>query len=359
MLRTIKYSGNKTRLLPAIVQMVRRAVKPGGRIFDLMAGTHCVGYALKQQYQICANDVQGYSYTIGKALIENGGYSINEDAAKKELLNSIIKNYKTMEYTLFQETYADTYFSKSQCAEIDSIRAAVENIPSPRKELYLALLMSAMCYASNTTGHFAEFLAPKAFNPRSVQELFFQKCDNVSVAPNRFRNVVFKRDYREFLEKGDLKLRRFIENSDLIYLDPPYSPAQYSRFYHLLETLVRYDYPEVEFKGLYRKDRHLTDFCRKSSAQVELEFALEECSRLCKGFVLLSYVDSKSCLIPKKKVEEAVRDSFSYMTEPKTFPISHSRLGNGSSKDVVEYLILATNSELGEVVIPQIDRNWP
>ena len=338
--------------------MVKQVVRPGGKIFDLMAGTHCVGYALKQQYQIYANDVQEYSYIIGKAFIENGGYSINRETAEKELLPNIIKNYRTMEYTLFQKTYANTYFTNSQCAEIDSIRGAVENISSPRKELYLTLLMSAMCYASNTAGHFAEFFDKASLNPRSVQELFFQKCDNACVAPNRFRNVVFNRDYKDFFEEGEHGLGNVIKNSNLIYLDPPYSSAQYSRFYHLLETLVKYDYPDVEFKGLYRKDRHFSDFCRKSSAQGELKSALRECSKLCKEFFILSYVDSKSCLIPKEKVEEVVRDSFAYSTKPKMFSISHSKLGNGVSKEVMEYLILATNSKLGKVLVSKLDRNW-
>jgi adenine-specific DNA-methyltransferase len=353
-LRTIKYSGNKTRLLPAITWLTNQIVKPGRRVFDLMAGSHCVGYALKQKYEIYANDIQEYSHTIGKAFIENGGYSIDRKAAEKELLPRITRNRQTRKYDLFQKTYANTYFTDFQCSEIDSIRGAIDNAPSPRKELYLTLLMSAMCYASNTTGHFAEFLGRKPTHARSVQERFFQKCENVSVIPSTFKNVVFNRDYKDFLLEKTNDLAALIQDSDLVYLDPPYSSAQYSRFYHVLETLVKYDYPQVEFKGLYRKDRHFSDFCRKSAAQGELEFALRKCGELCNGFVLLSYVDSKSCLIPKKNVEEIVQKHFVYFTRPLTYPVSHSRLGNGASKEVTEYLILATNSKQGKDIISKL-----
>lgn len=354
-LRTIKYSGNKVRLLPAIVWLVKQVVPPGHNILDLMAGTHCVGYALKQLYRIYANDIQEYSYVIGKAYIKNGGYSVNRNLAEKDLLSKIVKNNKTGRFDLFQKAYANTYFTESQCIEIDNIRAAVDEIPSPRKELYLTTLMSAMCYASNSTGHFAEFLSKMPSNPKSIQELFFKKCDSISVAPNKYENSVFNMEYQTFLNGARPEITRIVEESDLIYIDPPYSGAQYSRFYHILETLVKYDFPSTEFKGLYRKDRYLSAFCRKTEAESELENTLRKCSEICKGFVLLSYVDSKSCLIPKANVEEIIQNHFEHTIKPLTFEIFHSKLGNGLSRKVTEYLILATNLAQGENAISKLN----
>ncbi len=342
-LRTIKYSGNKTRLLLAIVWLTNQVVKPGGKILDLMAGTHCVGYALKGKYQIFANDIQKYSYVLGKAYVENGGYAINRNMAERDLLPKILENNKTKEYHLFQNSYADTYFTKSQCVEIDNIRAAIDSIPSPRRELYLATLMTAMCYTSNSTGHFAEYLNKKPSKPKSVQEFFFNKCESISVVPNEYKNKVFNTDYREFICGTNPNLVKITENSNLIYFDPPYSSAQYSRFYHVLETLVRYDYPLLEFKGLYRKDRYFSPFCRKADAQDELNNTLRRCGEICSSFILLSYVDSKSSLIPRNEVEEIIRNHFRYVTKPLNFEVSHSKLGNGVSTKVTEYLILATN----------------
>jgi len=353
-LRTIKYSGNKTRLLPVIVSIVKQVVKPGGKILDLMAGTHCVGYALKSLYEISANDIQEYSYVIGKAYIENGGYSVNRGLAESELTSGIVENNRTARFDLFQKTYANTYFTNSQCVEIDNVKAAIDKVPSPRRELYLSALMSAMCYASNSAGHFAEFLNKRQTNPRSIQELFFRKCENASVLPSCHNNKVFNADYMDFLNDRDPKLTSIVEDCDLIYLDPPYSSAQYSRFYHILETLVKYDFPVVEHKGLYRNDRYFSPFCRKSEAMVELDFALEKCSEVSNGFVLLSYVDSSSCLIDRDDFESIVRSHFSYVTRPFTFELNHSKLGNGICKKVTEYLILATNSVSNASIVKKL-----
>jgi len=358
MLHTIKYSGCKSRLLPIIVWLVKQVVKPGGTVLDLMAGTHCVGYALKQQYQIYANDIQEYSYIIGKAYIKNGGYSVNGGLAEKDLLSSITRNNKAGRFDLFQKAYADTYFTESQCIEIDNIRAAVDEVPSPRKELYLTTLMSAMCYASNSTGHFAEFLSKKPPEPKSVQDLFFKKCGNISVVANRYENDVFNTEHRAFLDGTNPRLTKIVGESDLLYVDPPYSPAQYSRFYHVLETLVKYDYPSVEFKGRYRKDRYFSAFCRKSEAQSELDNTLKMCSKICRGFVLLSYVDSKSCIIPKDRVEEIVQSHFKHATKPLAFEVSHSKLGNGVSKEVTEYFILATDLAQGKEVASKLNSHY-
>jgi len=357
-LRTIKYSGNKLRILPTIVWIARQVMKNGSTILDLMAGTHCVGYALKQQYRICANDIQEYSFVIGKAFIENGGYAVNKDLAEKELLRNIRKNERNAEFNLFQKTYANTYFTTSQCMEIDNIRAAIEAVPTPRRELYLTALMSTMCYTSNTTGHFAEYLNKPASSPKSVQELFFQKCENLSVASNSYANTVFNLDYKEFLSGTEQELVEIVGGSDLIYIDPPYSSAQYSRFYHILETLVKYDYPSVEFKGRYRCDRHFSDFCRKSMAQSELDNVLRRCGEINKGFVLLSYVDSSSSLIPKENFEEIVHNHFSHATNALTWQVSHSKLGNGSSKRVTEYLMLATNSKQGKIIVDKLNNHY-
>jgi adenine-specific DNA-methyltransferase len=73
-------------------------------------------------------------------------------------------------------------------------------------------------------------------------------------------NEVFRSDATSFVDS----LRKTQHEEIAIYADPPYSRAQYSRYYHVLETLILYDYPEITGKGRYRADRINTDFSRKA-----------------------------------------------------------------------------------------------
>jgi adenine-specific DNA-methyltransferase len=71
---------------------------------------------------------------------------------------------------------------------------------------------------------------------------------------------VFRGDATDFLLELSARSRR---PKLVIYGDPPYSRAQYSRYYHVLESLVLYDYPVITGKGRYRRGRFETDFSRK------------------------------------------------------------------------------------------------
>ena len=93
-----------------------------------------------------------------------------------------------------------------------------------------------------------------------------------------------------------------VRRADCIYADPPYTAQQYSRFYHILETLVLYDYPDLQLhpwnsssftQGLYRKDRHKSIFCSKAGAPVAFEALFSIASEVTDCLVL-SYSSTTS-----------------------------------------------------------------
>ena len=52
-----------------------------------------------------------------------------------------------------------------------------------------------------------------------------------------------------------------------IYIDPPYNSRQYSRFYHVYETLVKWDKPVLH--GVARKPEaeNMSEYCRKGASE--------------------------------------------------------------------------------------------
>ena len=68
-------------------------------------------------------------------------------------------------------------------------------------------------------------------------------------------------DYQ--IELMNLVFLRIIPKNTIVYADPPYSAVHYSRFYHVIETLVRYDHPHLEYKARYRDDRYQSPFDKR------------------------------------------------------------------------------------------------
>lgn len=340
-LHLMRYMGTKSYLLDFIIPTIRKLVKNGETILDLMAGTHSIGYALKKQYRILANDIQEYSFTIGKAIIENNSVNISKNIAITKLQATFNENMIKKSYKLFYETYADTYFSKNQCLEIDSIRYAIESIKEEyEKSLYLSALIYAMCYAQSTTGHFAQFLPMEhkrliPLRKISVWDTFLDKCDDIRIIFSDFKNKVFNEDYKVLFNK---EFEDIIKDVSLIYLDPPYTDAQYSRFYHILETMIRYDYPKVNFVGRYRNDRFMSGFCSKVKAPKEFEFIIKKVSELNK-ILVISY--SNKGIVTKETIVTIAKR---YFKDVKFYNInySHSKQGKGNSS-VNEILFVCKN----------------
>ena len=85
-IKTIRYMGNKNKLLDFIIPEIKNITKKGDIICDLMCGTCSIGYALKDRNCIYSNDIQYYSYIIGKGMIENNAETINETTVNEEII---------------------------------------------------------------------------------------------------------------------------------------------------------------------------------------------------------------------------------------------------------------------------------
>jgi adenine-specific DNA-methyltransferase len=199
-------------------------------------------------------------------LPESGGHPA---ALFRRWLSQCHSNHKAEPYCLFTTYFACGYFSLAQATWIDSIRLALDKALSRRDHLYwigLAALMHACSYCTPGPGHFAEFRELNGsvgsrdimrYRARSVKSYFrdkYAELRRLLTAPTR-RNRVWTDDFRRVLDSD------VIREVNAVYADPPYSFVHYSRFYHVLETLVRYDYPDCRYYGRYRDDRHQSDFC--------------------------------------------------------------------------------------------------
>jgi adenine-specific DNA-methyltransferase len=182
-------------------------------------------------------------------------------------------------FGLFSTYYANTYFGVRQCMEIDSLRYAIEHASSGHRDYYMLALLHALSACAAAPGHFAQYLVPRdernsrhigRVRQRSILHYFGEALLGFSrpSARDRSRNRVSRSDATDFLEQMSTRGQ---QTRLAIYADPPYSRAQYSRYYHILETLSLYDYPEVPGKARYRIGRVNTDFSRKGKVAMAME----------------------------------------------------------------------------------------
>lgn len=101
-------------------------------------------------------------------------------------------------------------------------------------------------------------------------------------------------------EALDQFLRAVPDGPRAVYLDPPYSKLQYSRFYHVLNVLLDYDYPPIHGVGRYPPlDRRFSsrfEFQPKA-AEREINQIFQRCAESKTG-IMLSYYDRGFLKIP-------------------------------------------------------------
>ena len=203
-------------------------------------------------------------------------------------------------YRLFTITFSGGYFGLEQCIQIDSIRFSIDQIlemgesdEHGHRWMCLALCQAA-CKVATTTGHFAQHMR---VNDRNCARFLTQRRRSIwrewlralfearpiGTTKWRFGNRVFSQDAIELLEC--LKLDG--ERPAVVYADPPYTQDQYSRYYHLYETLMKYDYPSSYGSGRYRPDRFTSPYSIKTKVGDAMERLVAGCASLGSTFVLI------------------------------------------------------------------------
>ena len=307
----IKYMGSKTKIIDFIVDGINFVHQKDRAILDLFAGSASLAGAIGKQVNFVSNDIQEYSKVLSQTYLVNLRDADIPDIdhihqqvldlvaanVQKEYLvdynklndiedfNCLEENQKDLinkdfsyDYHLFAKNYSGTWWSYEQCLWIDALReVADEYKDKPIYPIFLSSLMYSMAYCSQGTGHYAQYRDAKtnsSFNDICIYRKkevfkFFQKkfnelCTYSLNTKSKVNSAFLSADFKEALKTFE---------GGTVYADPPYCFVHYSRFYHALETLVLYDYPEIQkknnviVKGRYREDRHQSPFCIKTKVE--------------------------------------------------------------------------------------------
>lgn len=336
--RPIQYLGSKLRVLDEIASAASALVRPGAQVVDLFTGTTVVAQHLASAgAPVTAVDTQRYAELFGFALLgveracnetldgqeivdaalgmdaataecwrkaseaENHALDRSDAEALRSLYEALPLAWRSVggsEPFSICTVYAGTYFGVRQALEIDFLRRSIRQLgqegrlsPWQSSAAMTGLMHAASMTVHSAGKHFAQPLRHGSGNVRfldarliadrsiSVTDSFIEGCRRVSANP--FRSTHGHGAIRAAAEEYVFDRK---DAPQLYYLDPPYTAQQYSRFYHVLETLAEDGAPKIPLggrvtSGLYPTGRYKSAFSSRRSAPKAMEALLIEIAR--------------------------------------------------------------------------------
>ncbi|TQV71863.1 restriction endonuclease [Exilibacterium tricleocarpae] len=378
--------GSKSKIMDFVLTGIN-AVYRGGYVCDLFAGSASLCGAAGDRVPIHSNDIQHYSSILAAAYLTawrsnecpgvdtviaqatdiveankrqlgldiyyHADMQLEEFNAIELLQQSFIEQSFTRPWHLFLQYYSGTWWSAQQCLWIDALRQVAERYrQQPCYPVILSALMFAMAYTSQGTGHYAQYRDAKTqtsmqdiliYRRRDLSVYFAKKfaevMNSLPATATRIPHKITALDFAACLQELE---------GGTVYADPPYCFVHYSRFYHAIETLVLYDYPQIQqkngiqVKGRYRENRHQSPFCIRTLVKPAFETLFKGIKK-CGANLVLSY--SNTGLITIDELGELASKTLDRPTiEILTKDHQHMTLGRqyDRHREVEECLLLIT-----------------
>jgi len=293
----MKYMGSKRAMLTnGLGHLIDEKVKGRSRFVDLFCGSGAVSAFVAQRTSlpVLASDLQKYATTLTEAIICRtstfNATSIEtawRTAANSWILEdpSFVEEVQNLGQQPFDangqlqwisqsralaqnvsirypitKAYGGYYYSLTQALAIDALRATLVD---PNYAAMLAALISAASSCAAAPGHTAQpFSTSETSLPHLLRawrkDVFTETFNSLIKLSTTWANA-------EGMVKQDnaFEVTADLTETDLVFVDPPYSEVQYSRFYHVLETVASGCVTTTEGSGRYPpiSERPQSGFC--------------------------------------------------------------------------------------------------
>lgn len=350
----MRYLGNKTRMINNIENFISELDIKGKTFCDLFAGSASVSDYFKDKYKIIANDLLDSSCIFAKAKINNSKIPEFKKFKNKYGIDPFEyftnKEYEFKEEHFIWKNYSPKgqrqFFTEDIANKIDGIRIDLEKMLSEEDinqneyDFLLASLLETIMGLSNTTGTYEAFL--KEWDKRSFKEfkllpLEMKNCKKVK------GGTVYNEDANELIKKI---------SGDILYLDTPYTITDYNSAYHLLETIVKYDNPEIKgITGRRVKKKEKSKYSSKSTVAIAYEDLIKNAKF---KHIIISY--STQSLLPIEELITIIKKYANKDITVKYYPFREYKNIRSSKKEskLQEVLIYLEKKEQEETVTEYI-----
>lgn len=240
----VKYMGSKKKLVSYIGTLVEElGVKAA---IDVFTGTTRVAQYLRQNgVKTFTSDLSWASTKYANTYVHNKNNRhlqkyINEMNKLDPINGWLTKNY-TGDVDESEIRGNGRCFKSKNTSRADAARDYIEtlNIEPWEKDTLITSIIRALDSVDNTVG---------------VQQAYLKEWCERSNNNIEFRlPVCLEGPTAEHFEGNCLEIN--YPEAELAYMDPPYSPHEYSTYYHIWDSIAKWDKPDTDLKVRRRIDR--------------------------------------------------------------------------------------------------------
>ena len=244
----MRYLGCKIKLIDNVQKLFEEKglLQNGLTLFDAFCGTGTIAYHFRNVFDIILNDnlLCATTFASGRLYANKCGFEelgINPFDFFNSNSNRIVG--------FFSKNYAPAlsgrmYFSDENAGRIDYFRQQIQEwfdeakISHEEFQYLLSALMESVSHVANVAGVYGAYL--KTWDPRALKPIVFMQpsdTESMNQDDNKHNVNVRNGNIEDIIEDVDC---------DILYIDPPYTKNSYSVQYHILETLILNDNPELK-----------------------------------------------------------------------------------------------------------------
>lgn len=299
----MKFMGSKRAMLTnGLGTLILNEVQGASRFVDIFCGSGAVTtfVATQASIPVVASDLQAFAVALAGSVVtrtdpvdvealRQSWLNVADHARQRHPLWKTFVSHKREPVTPRSVTSARTlaasparvgpilrayggyYFNPWQALTFDYL---IKYLPAeePERIVCLAALIQVASRTAAAPGHTAQPFRPTEKGLIAIAAAW--KRDPLDLAVDALKELASK----HALEPGSAVVRDAMTAAgevtvgDLVFVDPPYSAVQYSRFYHVLETVAKGRCSTVDGAGRYpaKAERPQSDFCLKTKSSTAL-----------------------------------------------------------------------------------------
>ena len=243
----VRYLGSKNKIIPLICEVIDSLNLEQKTLIDVFTGTTRVAQAFKSKgYSVTTSDLSWAAEAYSNAFVCNDG-NMEHMRPYVQQLNSvhpkadwITNHYCDVTATQEQDVNIKVWMPKNGM-KADAARELIETLKlSHMEKMFLVTsVIFGLDKVDNTVGLQQAYLKGWKAD-RAKEDIKFPMLPAIKGPVGK--HIV-----------GDALLIPY-EEHEVAYLDPPYTPADYSTYYHIWDSITRWDKPEVSLKTNRRID---------------------------------------------------------------------------------------------------------